>query len=64
MEESISMIFLGILQGFGAYYAFMADGVWSKLTGLLFCLTCVGCLACSLVFYKDYIINKEKGNQK
>lgn len=64
MEESILMVFLAILQGFGAYYALTADGVPAKMVGLLLCLTCLGCVAVSIVFYRDHIMNNDKEKEK
>ena len=64
MQEAILMLFAGVLQGFGAYYAFNTDGVLAKMAGIFFCMLCLGCLAASWIFYNDYMINKRKGQEK
>lgn len=59
MTDALIMVALGVLQIFGATYAFQVDGVLAKMVGLLFCISTVACFSAAGIFAKHD--GKKKG---
>lgn len=50
MADALIMAAMGVLQIFGATYAFQFDGVLAKMVGLLFCISTVACFGAAGIF--------------
>lgn len=64
MNDAVLMVFLSVLQGFGAYYAFNTEGLLAKVAGLFFCLAALLGLLAAGIFWNDEQLNRKKGENR